>query len=768
MLLAQPNKEKLREALKDANFNQKFEVGVNLMHDRVYSEALYVWELLLEEDPNNANLNYKAGLCKIRLNKENESLPYFEKAQHAVSKNYNPFAPTERHAPPELLYYLAQSSHVHGMIDTALYQYNFFLENVKHRHAKYDLAALGKIQCENALRLMANPKNYKIHNIGDIVNTPAPEYSPVITIDGSALFFTSKRLRPDSTNKRYINIENGQYYEDIYVSYRSKDGDWADPEYLRFCSVRQNNASISASPDGQKVLVYEDVQNGDIYYSVMEDTAFGDLQPFPIEELNTNHFEPHATVSPDENYIYFSSDRPGGMGGLDIYRLKKLPDGSWSKAYNLGPPINSKYDEDSPFLGADNRTLYFSSNGKRSMGGYDIFVSRADEDEKWSEPENMGYPLNSVDDDIYYTTTADGLVGFYASDKLEGKGDKDIYIVETEASYIRNVAIFTGFIVTADHSMIPNGINIFVTDLTDKSKPKQYSPRRRDGGYVLTLKPCHTYEIDYQFEGESFYHTKLYVPCNSSYQEIKHELLLDMVNLEASVLIDNLPIAHKRWEFENTEQFDQLEGKQVKIYEGDQLMTEEFINRYGQFPYKELDPNKTHLMKIEEQDFDFCEKLVLNLIDSANNVLDTYTFNSECNSNPTVSEFSTILTTPIFQYNFGYNKEEFNTKNEDLKEYVRGVKQLLDAGKDVTIYVTASASKVPTKKFKNNSDLAKKRLETGKTIMTKLLKSNRIDMSRVTFVDDEILVGGPDYNNDAVENAQVYERYQFIKFEVRF
>lgn len=514
-------------------------------------------------------------------------------------------------------------------------------------------------------------------------------------------------------------------------------------------------------------FVYSSINGGDIYYSEVQDTTFGNLVPFPAEEMNTDAWETHATISPDGDYIYFVSDREGGFGGRDIYRLKKLPDGSWSKAFNLGPTINSIYDEDAPFLGADNKTMYFSSNGPKSMGGFDIFVSQMDEQEQWSEPKNMGYPLNSYDDDIFYTTTADGLTGFYASDKLDGQGDKDIYIVETESSFIKNVAIFTGFILTADHSMIPIGITIHVTDLTDATPTKVYRPRRRDGGYVLNLKPCHTYQIDYKLDNQDFYNTELYVPCNSSYQEIKHELLLDMINLEASELV-SLPISDQRWEFENSEYTKQLAGYQISTYEGDALLYKDFINKYGQFPYKSLDPNKSHLFKIEEADFDFCDDLVLNLIDTINNVLDTYTFSSTCESNAAVQEFSTILTTPILQYNFGYNKDKFDTKNDALKTYVKGIKQVIQSGKTITIYVSASASKVPTRSYKNNYDLANVRLQNGKSTLIKVLKAEGIDVSKITFIEEPALVQGPEYNNDAVEKQNVYQRYQYIKFEIQF
>jgi hypothetical protein len=764
---AQPNRGRLTADLEKMNFNEQFESANGLMYDKVYSEALFIWEYMLKESPTNANILYKTGMCHVYLNNEKDALPYFEKAQYSVSKNYNPYSSLEKNAPPELYFYLAKSSHAKGYIDTAFFQYDFFLNNVKKKHSQYNQGVLGLTQCKNAKKMMANPEPYIIRNIGSVVNTEFPEYSPVVTIDGASLFFTSKRLRADSSNYRYKNINNGQHYEDIYVTYRDMNGKWSKPSYLSFCDPRKNNASISVSPDGQTVFVYQDINGGDIFYSKIEDTSFVSIDPFPAEELNTESWETHATISPDGNYLYFVSDRKGGLGGRDIYRLKMLPNGEWSKAMNLGPTVNSEYDEDSPFLGADSKTLYFSSNGPKSMGGFDIFVSMMDESEQWGEPENMGYPLNSYDDDIYYTTTADGLTGFYSSDKLDGQGDKDIYIVETENSYIKNVAILSGFILTADHSMIPKGITIHVTDLTDATPTRVYRPRRRDGGYVLNLKPCHTYGIDYKLDGEDFYTTEVYVPCNSSYQEIKHELLLDMVNLEASEL-SSMPIEDQRWEFSNSEYLNQLEGTSVSVYEGDSLIYSDFVNKYGQFPYKELDQSKAHLFKLDEADFEFCDDLILNLVDTSNNILDTYTFNSTCETRPTVTEFSDILTTPIFQHNFGYNKDKFNTKNEALKLYVQGIKQLVDAGKEVTILVYSSASKVPTRQYKNNYDLAKKRQASGRATLTKVLKSYGIDISKIKFVNKEALVQGPAYNNDAAEKQSVYQRYQYIKFEIQF
>lgn len=763
-----PSREELRAALKEATFIEKFELANGFMFDKIYGEALFVWEIILEEDPNNANVLYKTGMCLVYLNREIEAIGYFEKAQYSVSKTYNPFSAMERNAPPEIYYYLAKSNHSKGNIDTAFYQYDFFLQNVKKKHVNYDLAILGITQCGVARKLMAKPANYVITNMGSVINSANPEYSPVITIDGSAIFFTAKRMRPDSSNSSLINMENGQHYEDIYVSYRNYDGTWESPKYLDFCRPNKNDASVSVSPDGTSIFVYQDLGGGDIYFSELRDTVFVNIIPFPAEELNTDAWETHATISPDGNYLYFVSDREGGMGGRDIYRLKKLPNGEWSKAMNLGSPINTQYDEDSPFLGADNKTMYFSSNGPASMGGFDIFVTQMDESELWSVPENMGYPLNSFDDDIFYTTTADGLTGYYSSDKEDGQGDKDIYKIESEKSLIKNVAILTGFIFTSDNSMIPKGITILVTDLTDATPPKIYSPRRRDGGYVLTLKPCHTYELDYQLDNKTFYKTELYVPCNSSYQELKHELLLDIVNLDAISMNQDLPLNGERWEFSNNEHFGDLSGHTVQIYEDQKIVYEEVINKYGQFPYKGLDANKSHLIKIDEDEFDFCEDLVLNKVDESGVIRDTYTFKANCETKTTVSEYSTILSTPIFQYNFGYNKDKFDTKNEALQLYVKGVKQVIDSGQKVTIVISSSASKVPTKSYSSNQELANQRLQSGKDILIRLLKAEGIDVSKIIFVEKEALVQGPDYNNDAAEKANVYQRYQYIKFEIQF
>ncbi|MFT5822155.1 MAG: tetratricopeptide (TPR) repeat protein [Crocinitomix sp.] len=788
---AQPEKEVLREKLKDANFSQKFEVGVNLFYDKIYIDALYVWEILLEEDPKNANLLYKSGMCYISLNKEAEALPFFKKAQYSVDKNYNPFSYLERNAPPEVLYYLAQSNHVNGSIDSAAAQYTFFVDNTNKKHDKYKRGVLGKKQCANAKRLIASPRPYIIKNIGSMVNKTTPEYSPVISVDGTTLFFTSKRLRLDSTNFEQISYENGLYYEDIYICYRDRDGNWTEPEYLGFCRPRRNDASISSSADGQTVFVYQDINGGDVYYSENTDTSFNNLQKFPAEELNTEHWESHATMSNDENYLYFVSDRPGGLGGRDIYRLKKLPNGEWSKAFNLGPTINSEFDEESPFLGVDNKTMYYSSNGPRSMGGFDIFVTQIDEEDHWSEPVNMGYPLNTVDDDIFYTTTADGRTGYYSSEKLDGQGDKDIYSVYGDNDYIQNVAVLTGFILTSDDSRIPPGISIEVQDLSENSGVKKYSPRRRDGGYVLTLLPCHTYQIDYFLnDTNKFHQTELYVPCNSSYQEIKHELLLDMVDLTAVPVLteeDSVVVERK----EKGMACNLVYKIQVGAFKKDLPVS--YYKKYNPISTELLGKNITRYMLGAFDEYILAEKVRQEVLDKYEDAFVVAYLNAvriptstardlengviQCDESlyPKVEShidslqlYTNLIKGPNYQHFFGYNKDKFDYKNDNFRVFVQGIKEIIDNDLPVTVIITSSASHVPTRAYKDNQDLAVHRLNNGKSTLTTLLLEFGVDLTKINIVLQEASVNGPKYKNDAKENRYVYQKFQYIKFDLEF
>ncbi|WP_169736072.1 PD40 domain-containing protein [Crocinitomix catalasitica] len=789
-LFAQASKEEIRANLESASFTDKFDVGTNLMFDKLYQDALYVWEILIEEDQKNANLLYKKGLTLIRLNRDNEAFESFDKAQYAVNKKYNPTSASERNAPVDVWYYLAKSNHLKGDVDEAFTQYKYFIDNVNSKHNMVDAAELGLAQCKVAKELLATPKNYQIDNVGDAINGAGPDYSPVITIDGTTLFYTTKRMRKDSMNYNILNKENGQYYEDIYVSYKDREGNWSSPNYLDFCLPRSNDASISSSADGQTVFVYKDVNGGDIYFSEIADTTFINLKPFDALEINTEYWESHATISNDGNAIYFVSDRPGGLGGRDIYRLIKLPNGEWSKALNIGAPINTPYDEDAPFLGVDSKTMYYSSNGATSMGGFDIFVTQLGDDDVWTDPRNMGAPLNTTGDDIFYTTTADGRTGYYSSERDDAIGDKDIYSVSNNTDYIQNIAVLTGFIRNSQGSKIPSGISIMVSDLTEGTPAKKFTPRMRDGGYVLTLIPCHTYQLDYFFGEKQIHERELYVPCNSSYQDLKHDLLLDPISLETrEILSDDDELIKKSREEGMT--CDLVYKVQVGAFKNP--LPVKYYKNFNPITTEPLGLNITRYMvgnykqyiKAEEirrsvlNDFPGAfvvaylngiriETTVARDLEYGVRKCDESLYPKELIRTDSIANYTDLIEKPEFVYFLDYNKDKFDYKIPEFRVFMQGVKDIVDQNLNVTIYITASASRVPTRSYKDNQDLAVHRLNNGNKALIKLLKEFDIDVSKVNTVLKEASVNGPSYKSDPVKNETAYKAYQYIKFEIKF
>jgi hypothetical protein len=210
----------------------------------------------------------------------------------------------------------------------------------------------------------------------------------------------------------------------------------------------------------------------------------------------------------DGDVLIFSSDRPGGMGGKDLYRVRRLPNGEWSLPRNLGPTINTSHDEDAPFLSADGQTLYFASNGHLTMGGYDLFRSEVIEPDVWSTPSNLGYPLNTVEDDIYLTLDASGTEGYFSSARLGGFGGMDLYRV-------RFVERAKQFIVVHSEAMDPSGAPVpaTITVLDQQSQQIQgiYNAHGQTGKFILVLNPLVNYKLFVEAQGFLTLQDELYL-----------------------------------------------------------------------------------------------------------------------------------------------------------------------------------------------------------------------------------------------------------------
>ena len=501
---------------------------------------LYFSEILVDKllilKPLNPNYNYRKGFLSLQIRKDyNAAIPFLEKAIEKVDPNYDIYSIKETSSSPDAFFHLATCYHLSEDIEKAEKYYNRFKEISNKQSELLPIVEVRLKQCTLAKQLMLEPVSVRLKNIGPEINTKFPEYSPVVSLDGSALYFTSRRNWENDETEGFKDSRIDQYPEDIYVSYNQFDSIWSKPERLEFCQPQRNEATIAISPDERKIYLYEDsTGNGDIYFTDFYHAEFQDIEALPSKGVNTDNWETHCMMSYDKKNFYFVSNRKGGFGGRDIYMLKRIGDTEeWSEPINLGEKINGPDDEDSPFISIDNQTFYYSTNGEKSIGGFDIMTALYQEDGTFTEGRNLGYPFNSTNDDIFYTTTLDGSKGYLTSFRKDGYGEKDIYEIYNDFLGVRDVAVLKGVIKTVDDKPIPEDFAINVKMVCvdcDNDEQKYVYPRMRDGIFMTALKPCKTYKLEYMnVTDQHIMHEDVFTTlCDTNYQEIYRELLLDV------------------------------------------------------------------------------------------------------------------------------------------------------------------------------------------------------------------------------------------------
>lgn len=534
---AQINHEILKELQEDGSFKVKFKKASTLMDKGNFEFALEIWKIIAIEQPQNHNINHQMGECYIQLgNDKLNALKYLVKAERKISKNYKDGEPEETEAPIETKFYLGIAFHLNSEFDKAIERMESFRRKAGKYHKLYNAAVLALAQSQNAKDLIRKKKNYLITNIGEPINSRFSDYNPAVTADENMIFFTSKRdnFEPAAlSNKGITNPEDGKHYENIFFSYKDRQsGMWGNPELMRFCRPNSNQAAISASPDGQFLFIKIEVKDvANLYLCERDGDRYSD-PVLMVENINSKSWETGASISADGGTFYFVSDRPDGYGGGDIYRCKRLPNGAWALPTNLGPSVNSQYDEICPFIHSDGKTLFFSSNNMESMGGFDVFQSTKESDNIWSKPLNLGYPLNTVDHDVSFSTMADGKTGYFSSEMgVGGLGHQDIYKVDLDPVIKEQVTIIKGFIEMEGNSKLPAGILITVSDVDIDGDYQEFQPNKRTGSYLFTLAPCHEYLVRYKLKDVVFNESQIKVPCSSGYQEIKKILDLKGVKL---------------------------------------------------------------------------------------------------------------------------------------------------------------------------------------------------------------------------------------------
>ena len=469
-----------------------------------YEDALGEYLQLLNEDTRNESYNYNVGVCYLNnsMNKA-KAVPYLE----IVTRK-------EKHD-PNADYLLGRAYQYANRFDDAVAAFNKFKQDAKGTVFNLVDADLQIQHCINAKELMKFPVDVMFQNLGTNINSEYSDYYPFVTSNESFIVYNTKR-----PEKNAEKMENGNYNNSIYIS-RVVNGEYMKASPIG-APINIGNAGmevIGLSETGDNILLYlpEGLGKGNIYISKLDAQGMYTKPEKLDAKINAGGDEIAASISSDGNTLYFASSRKGGVGGTDIYICKKLGK-KWSEPMNAGNTINTPYDEDFPNISPDGKTLYFSSKGHTSMGGYDIFKSSMDETTQgFTKPKNLGYPINTTDDDMNFRISKNGKYGYIAAAKSSGQGDFDIYRVtfnEVESDYSVVIGEFSS---KDNHEINFSDVFISVNDNITKELVGNYLPNPSTGRFVVILPPG-KYQMNIEVPGFKLVTKNIEVLDKVSYQ----------------------------------------------------------------------------------------------------------------------------------------------------------------------------------------------------------------------------------------------------------
>lgn len=479
-------------------FNTSFSQDKDLKNEAAYAfdskdykKSYELYDKLYTQFPKNLEYKFRLGYSSLYYpEKKARSIEIFESLKtHDKSADAN--------------YYLAKAYHFNYRFDDAIVAYELYISTVGNKIRAEDKPLIedakhGILNCENGKELITKKVIADIKNIGSPLNTNEQEYVPVISTDESILIYTyvgsnttggkvNEDLKPDN--------EEGYFHEDIYFAKKATDTTFtAGQNISNSINTKGHDAAIALSPDGSTLFTFSstNTDNGDIYTSKLKGEEWSTPERLN-SNINTTAWEGSCSITSDGRYLYFASERPGGLGGRDLYISEKV-NGDWGPAINLGPQINTEYNEDAPFIHPDGITLFFSSQGHKSIGGYDIMYSIKQEN-NWIEPLSMGIPLNTTEDDRYYVINAKGDRGYFSSNRggSGGKGGQDIYTVEPGILGERPILALLKGSVYADDK--PTEAKIEIIKKSNNEAIGPYYANSKTGKYLMALSPGNGYKI---------------------------------------------------------------------------------------------------------------------------------------------------------------------------------------------------------------------------------------------------------------------------------
>ena len=464
-----------------------------------YDKALEGYLMLDSINPGSTVYNYHIGICYLNSSSKSLAYPYLEFAYQQID------------APEGIMYDLARAYHLGMEFDKAIIMYGSYKKQIKYLNpdTKTDKISESQIdhfiqQCHNGLRLVRDPfLNTTIINMGPKINSEYDDFAPLVNKNEDLLIFTSKRKATEKTKSDPLS---GQYYENVLIAHLS-NGTWQDASSIGQTINQGNlhNSAVGLSPDGDLLFIYKG--DGDRFSSRISGDLFISSRqnghwesPVKIDVINSRAWESSATVSEDKSILVISSDRQGGYGGTDLYISRKDPDGNWTNPENMGAYINTRYDEDGPYLHPDGNKLYFSSKGHNSMGGYDIFYTEyLDDKKRWTRPVNMGFPINSADDDVYFVWSSDGERAYFSSQRADTHGKTDIYMLKRIDA--DNLIINASGEIRDRIDQSPVSAQIIVRDEMNNNLIGIFKTEEKMGTYSISLAAGRKYRIAIEAKG---------------------------------------------------------------------------------------------------------------------------------------------------------------------------------------------------------------------------------------------------------------------------